>query len=665
MQGPEKAPSKALPSRWLRAGSILIALSAVGLLVAAFRSRFLDHFSSSVLLTVVLVALFAAIGLHARFLLLARKEHHATARALDATELEYKSVFDSALDGIVVFDDRGACLEANPAARVMFGNDHELFAGKPIGGLFLDTGDLQKTWRDFVDGKHVHNEARILRPDGTAIFVEYTVRANYVLGRHVAVLRDITERKRAEAALRESEERFQQMANNIQEIFWMLDAETKQVIYVNQAYEAITGRTCESLRDDPKSYGEVIHPEDRVRVLGRLNESVETGQLDEEFRIVRPDKTVRWVWVRGFPVRDSAGILRRVVGTTQDVTARKSAEEQMARNLDMAESAWAEAEAFRKTSLALTQNLSMDYVLDTLLQSLVKLVPCESAQILLVESDTRLFLAREIRNYESDRRIPKSPAALDARDSRFLMRVLTGRNSLLISDTAKKEDWKNFKGFVHLRSWLCVPLVASDATLGFLSLGDTHLEAFTSEHLRLAKSLAIPAAVAIQNARLYERAEIYGAELEHRLADLERVEQALRLSEEGRTFSEARFTKIFRFGPLPFSITTLEEGRILEVNEAFEKRYGYSRGQLIGRTVSEIGLWDDPTDRQRVVEKIREHNYVCNLVTCLRKSSGAVIETIVSAQAVELDGRQCILAVSDDLPTVVNLNSRLRSKSAT
>lgn len=445
----------------------------------------------------------------------------------------------------------------------------------------------------------------------------------------------------------------------------MLDAETKQVIYVNQAYEAITGRTCESLRDDPKSYGEVIHPEDRVRVLGRLNESVETGQLDEEFRIVRPDKTVRWVWVRGFPVRDSAGILRRVVGTTQDVTARKSAEEQMARNLDMAESAWAEAEAFRKTSLALTQNLSMDYVLDTLLQSLVKLVPCESAQILLVESDTRLFLAREIRNYESDRRIPKSPATLDARDSRFLMRVLTGRNSLLISDTAKKEDWKNFKGFVHLRSWLCVPLVASDATLGFLSLGDTHLEAFTSEHLRLAKSLAIPAAVAIQNARLYERAEIYGAELEHRLADLERVEQALRLSEEGRTFSEARFTKIFRFGPLPFSITTLEEGRILEVNEAFEKRYGYSRGQLIGRTVSEIGLWDDPTDRQRVVEKIREHNYVCNLVTCLRKSSGAVIETIVSAQAVELDGRQCILAVSDDLPTVVNLNSRLRSKSAT
>lgn len=534
------------PQRWMQVGAVLIGFSALTLLAIAFGARLYSSSLSSALLILVLIALAAAIVLHARFLILAQREHRETENALDAAR-----------------DD------------------------------------------------------------------------------------------------------FEQMATNIQEIFWILDAETKQVIYVNQAYEAITGRTRESLRDDPKSYEEVIHPEDRVRVLGRLNESVETGQFDEEFRIVRPDKTVRWVWVRGFPVRDSAGILRRLVGTTQDVTARKSAEEQIARNLDMAELAWAEAEAFRKTGLALTQNLSMDYVLDTLLQSLMRLVPCESAQILLVEADTRLFLAREIREYGPDRRISKSPTTLDARDSRFLMQVLTGRNSLLISDTAQEQEWNRFKGFAHLRSWLCVPLVASGATLGFLSLGDTHLQAFTSEHLRLAKSLAIPAAVAIQNARLYERAEIYGTELEQRLAELERAEQALRLSEEGRTLSEERFTKIFRSSPLPFSITTLEEGRILEVNDAFEKRYGYSRGQLIGRTVSEISLWDDPTDRERVVEKIREHNYVCNLVTCLRKSSGAVIDTIVSAQAIELDGRQCILAVSDDLPAVINLNSRLRPKSAT
>jgi PAS domain S-box-containing protein len=317
----------------------------------------------------------------------------------------------------------------------------------------------------------------------------------------------------------------------------MLDAENLKVVYVNQAYETITGRSCESLHEDPKSYQDVIHPEDRVRVLSRLGEAVQTGQFDEEFRIVRPDNATRWVWVRGFPVRGTGGIVRRLVGITQDVSARKSAEEQMARNLDLAESAWAEADAFRKTTLALTQNLSMDYVLDTLLQSLLKLVPCDSARILLVETDARLFLAREVQNYETSHRIPKSPATFDARDSEFLMHVLAGRNSLLIPNTAEETEWAAFKGFSHLRSWLCVPLVASQQVLGLLSLGDTHTQAFTQEHLRLAKSLAIPAAVAIQNARLYEQAEIFRAELEQRLADLEQAQKELREVQQGRELS--------------------------------------------------------------------------------------------------------------------------------
>jgi PAS domain S-box-containing protein len=335
------------------------------------------------------------------------------------------------------------------------------------------------------------------------------------------------EHRAAASALVATQRDFQQMADNIQEIFWMLDAANMKVLYVNQAYEAITGRSCQSLKEDPKSYEEVIHPEDRVRVLSRLGESVETGQFDEEFRITRPDKAARWVWVRGFLVRDSAGVVRRLVGTAQDITARKSAEDQMARNLDMAESAWAEAEAFRKTSLALTQNLSMDYVLDTLLQSLLKLVPCELAQVLLVEAGTRIFLAREVQSFDSGCQARRSPETLDATDSRFLMQVFATKSSLLISDTAQEEQWGGFKGFSHLRSWLCVPLVASEEVLGFLSLGDLRPHAFDQEHFRLAKSLAIPASVAIQNARLYEQAEIFRAELEQRLADLEQAEKVI------------------------------------------------------------------------------------------------------------------------------------------
>lgn len=512
MRRPQKMLSSAFPHRRLRGGAIFIAVGALGLLAVAFRFQLFDRFSSSLLLGLVLACLVVAIVVHIRFLLLARGAQHETIRALDAAELEYKSVFDNALDGIVVFDNHGNCLEANPAARALSPNGLGIFSDKRIQQLFCERRHLRP-----------HGEKQITGPGGSVIFIEYTIKFNHLLGRHVAVLRDVSERKRVEASLRDSEERFRQMANNIQEIFWLLDAESKVVIYVNKAYETITGRTCRSLTEDPKSYRELVHPEDRIRVLSRLEESVQTGQVDEEFRIIRQDGAIRWVWVRGFPVRDSSGTVSRLVGTAQDVTSRKSAEEQIARNLDRAESAWAEAEAFRKTSLALTQNLSMDYVLDTLLESLLNLVPCESAQVLLLEADTHLFLARELQNCKP-RRLPLAQATFDARDSRYLMEILATRKSLLVTDTTQDGEWLDFHGFSHLRSWLCVPLVTAQQVLGFLSLGDTHVQAFTPEHLRLAESLAIPAAVAIQNARLYEQAEIFRTELEQRLVDLQQAD---------------------------------------------------------------------------------------------------------------------------------------------
>ena len=524
--------------RWMWFGSVLVCFASIALLVIAFRpGLYTGGQVSSVLLALVLTALLVAIALHVRFLILAKREQRETANALDAAEREYKAVFDSTLDGILIIDDQGICVEANPAALTLFGTDRNVLVSRPIVKFFEGSGDFRDSWNRFLEHKNEHAETRVLRGDGETIVVEYTAKAHFLPGKHVAVLRNITRRKHAEEALRESEERFRQMASNIHEIFWMLDANNLKVLYVSPAYETITGRTSESLKENPKSYEEAIHPEDRIRVLSRLGESVESGRLDEEFRIVRPDNLTRWVWVRGFPVRDSAGIVRRLVGTAQDVSARKSAEQEIAQNLDMAESARAEADAFRKTTLALTQNLSMDYVLDTLLQSLLKLVPCESARIVLVEAETRLFLAREVQGTETSHRVPKCPATLDAKDSEFLMHVIAGRSCLLITNTAVETGWKAFKGFSHLRSWLCVPLVASQQVLGLLSLGDTRAQTFTQEHLRLAKSLAIPAAVAIQNARLYEQAEIFRTELEQRLADLEQAQKELREVQQGRELS--------------------------------------------------------------------------------------------------------------------------------
>ena len=127
------------------------------------------------------------------------------------------------------------------------------------------------------------------------------------------------------SALKTTAEELQQMAGNIQEIFWSVDAQRKKILYVNQAYEAITGRTCQSLIQNPASYKEVIHSHDRDRVIQKLDEAPRTGSFDERFRITTPKGDVRWVWVRGFPVRDPDGTITRLVGTALEITAQKQA----------------------------------------------------------------------------------------------------------------------------------------------------------------------------------------------------------------------------------------------------------------------------------------------------------------------------------------------------
>ena len=457
------------------------------------------------------------------------------------------------------------------------------------------------------------------------------------------------DQRNAASVLQTAEHEFQQMAGNIQEVFWMIDAGSKQALYVNQAYEAITGRSCQSLIENPSSYEDVIHPDDRVHVLGKLEEAAQNGQFNERFRIVRQGGEVRWVWARGFPVRDSEGKIRRLVGTVLEITAQKEAEEQVATNLALARSAWAEAEALRKATFGLTQDLRMDFVLEALLQSLADLIPYTCARVLISEGGPHVLSLGEKLSPQTLKPRSESPLTLNADDSRFLQRILADQKSVLISDTREEQSWQTFEGHDQLRSWLSVPLVASGQYLGFLSVGHAEPNRFTQDHLRRAELLAIPAAAAIQNSRLYERAAIYGEELEKRIEDLRRAQAALAQSEEGRRLSEERFQKVFRSSPVPFSITTVAEGRFLDINAAFECRYGYSREEVLGWTVHELRIWADPSDRALMVAQL-QRGPIRNVITRLRTKSGQIKTTTYSADKIQFDGQTCILAVSEDLP---------------
>jgi two-component system cell cycle sensor histidine kinase/response regulator CckA len=132
--------------------------------------------------------------------------------------------------------------------------------------------------------------------------------------------------KWAEMDLRESEERFRQLAENISEVFWMTDLAKKEVLYISPAYETIWGRTCTSLAEQPQSFFDAIHPDDRPRVLAAVQAGV---PYELEYRIVRPDFSVRWIRDRAFPVRDAAGLVIRLAGVAEDVTEKRQLEMQL------------------------------------------------------------------------------------------------------------------------------------------------------------------------------------------------------------------------------------------------------------------------------------------------------------------------------------------------
>ena len=127
--------------------------------------------------------------------------------------------------------------------------------------------------------------------------------------------------------LRNSEERFRQIAENISELFYMMDAASGEVLYVSPACERIWGQSQAHVRSRPTAWMDAIHPEDRQRVGDAFLEKRDMGDFDETFRVRRPDGQVRWARSRAYPIRDKEGRIYRYAGIASDITDLKVAQD--------------------------------------------------------------------------------------------------------------------------------------------------------------------------------------------------------------------------------------------------------------------------------------------------------------------------------------------------
>jgi diguanylate cyclase (GGDEF)-like protein/PAS domain S-box-containing protein len=181
---------------------------------------------------------------------------------------------------------------------------------------------MQKTRDRIAVSAAQHTEVEVLKQYNEAL-------VRKLEERNTELEEALKEQRIAHQKVRESEERFRQLAENIDEVFFLTDTDDARVHYVSPAYEQVWGRTRESLVSNPKSWADSIHPDDHERVFAANAAAEATGKFDYTYRIVRPDGSIRWVHARGFPVLDENGKPYRTAGVAEDITERKRQEERI------------------------------------------------------------------------------------------------------------------------------------------------------------------------------------------------------------------------------------------------------------------------------------------------------------------------------------------------
>ncbi len=260
-------------------------------------------------------------------------------RRLKQSERMFRAITEYGADAIILLDPAGSCRYASPAAHKLFGP-----GGKSIEGLspgdFMHPGDAQLFFRLFAralmrPGETVHAAGlRNLPQNGARIFegvmISMTGRPG-VDGEEgvICSLRDATDRIMAENALRESEERYRLITDNIEEIFWLAEPVfPAKTLYVSPAFERIWGRAPQDVSRQNCIWMDAIVEEDRKRIDSLYQGLTrDENAFDVEYRLRRADGRIIWIHDKAFPIRDKSGRLIKLAGVAQDVTERKRAEQ--------------------------------------------------------------------------------------------------------------------------------------------------------------------------------------------------------------------------------------------------------------------------------------------------------------------------------------------------
>lgn len=448
---------------------------------------------------------------------------------LRASESRNRALLENNPDLIFRLNGDGVFLDYHASAGHQLITLPENFLGRNVREVL--PSDLTQTTLDKVK---LALETRVMQIHEYQIPFEDDIR--YVEARYtasgenevIAIVRDISAKKQVEMELQESEERYQTLAR-VSPVGIFRTNKYGLTTYVNPTWCRISGLSADEALGE--GWLKVVHPDDRTSLRENWEKSAKL-QIPSlaDYRFVQPDGSITWVIGQAMPEMNDDNQVVGYVGTITDITERKQVEIALQRSIIAERAALKIKETIQAANLALSRLLGLDEVLEVLFDYTSEIIPFDKASVILQEGNSQLVL-RASRGYTNATDLTIDHNILSIiQNNPALNSVKVGQHSYCIDDTNQYPEWNPITGGTHGRSWLGVPLIAGGQVLGLFSLEKTTPGFFTVEFCKLAESLAVQAAVAIQNARLHEELKHYATELEQRVTD-RTTELAKRVSE--------------------------------------------------------------------------------------------------------------------------------------
>jgi PAS domain S-box-containing protein len=429
------------------------------------------------------------------------------------------AIVESSDDAIIGETLDGRITSWNQGAERLYGYRADEAIGRSIDMLLPpeDLPNRKEVFTAVARGEHLdHYETERIRKDGSRVAVAVSFspvrnRAGEIIGA-AAITRDITGRRRAEEALRRSQESLSTLMSNLPGMAYRSHpGPTWQVDFVSEGAFDLTGHPPAELADNPRfSFVDLIFPEDRAAARSGIEAAITEGRpFHVTYRIRTADGAEKWVADQGRAIRD-AGTLVALEGIITDVTDRVQSRQMLEQRVT---ERTRELTTLLEVATSVASTLELQPLLRVILEQLQQVVDHTGAAIFLLEDDERLRLL--------DYRGPLTRTELKwiwplagAHHSREVIRSqkpviipdIRADAPLALAFRAKAmEDLGTVPG--DISSWMGVPLILRERAIGVLAMDNSAVDAYTLRHAELALAFAAQAAVAIENARLFEQAQ--------------------------------------------------------------------------------------------------------------------------------------------------------------